>query len=139
MGTVIKGEFGLNEAVRVLINGEETLGSLAMIEQRIGRETITPRHIHTHEDEIIYVLAGHLTFTVGDRAVDALAGSCVILPRNVEHSYQVISDEARLLVIVTPAGLEGYFREVGTPTPPEVERMVTIAARYGVTITGPAV
>jgi quercetin dioxygenase-like cupin family protein len=135
----IVNEPGDDVAVRVLVTGEETYGRLAIIEQHVWREAPSPRHLHANEDEIVYVLAGHLTFNLCGVPLDAPAGSCVVLPRNVEHSYRVVSEEARLLVIVTPAGLEGYFREVGAPGPIDIERLVTTAACYGVTITGPPV
>jgi quercetin dioxygenase-like cupin family protein len=128
-----------NLPVRVLVTGEETFGCLAVIEQCVWRDAPSPRHMHANEDEIVYVLTGHLTFNVEDAPVDAPAGTCVVLPRNVEHCYRVLSEQARLLVMVSPAGLEGYFREVGTPGPLDIERLVTRAACYGVTITGPKI
>jgi quercetin dioxygenase-like cupin family protein len=124
--------------VRVLVTGEETYGSLAMLEMHLRRDASAPCHTHAREDEIVYVLEGHLTFTLRDATVDAPAGSCLTLPRNGEHSYRVISDEARLLTIVTPAGLEGFYREIATPDSLPVEQLVCLAARYGITITGPA-
>jgi hypothetical protein len=61
-----------------------------------------------------------------------------VLPRGIEHYYVVESDPARLLVVVTPAGLERCLEEVRSTGRMTVERLITIAARYGVTITGPA-
>ncbi len=83
-----------------------------------------------------------MTFVIGDEALDAPAGTCVFLPRGVEHTFRVSSPEARLLALVAPAGLEGYYRELDRPDArasgaPEVERLVATAARYGVAITGP--
>ena len=65
-----------------------------------------------------------------------------LLTRESEHSYRIESDEARLLIVVAPAGLEGYYRELHQPVAhesaqPEIERVVTLAARFGLTITGP--
>jgi quercetin dioxygenase-like cupin family protein len=130
---------GSGVPLRVLIGGEETDGSLAVIELCVGRDAPSPCHTHAREDEIVYVLDGHLTFNLGGHCVEVAAGGCIRLPRNVEHSYRVVSDEARLLVIVTPAGLEGFFRELGAPGALPVEHLVCTAARYGVAITGPAV
>ncbi len=64
------------------------------------------------------------------------------LPKGSEHTFSVKSEQARLLVMLVPAGLEGYYQELGVPTgqPEEevsVERQVATAARYGVEITGP--
>ena len=127
------------QRVRTLATGTQTHGRLTLLELREVAGQEPPCHIHEHEDEIVYVLAGELTFFVGDDACRAVAGDCLFLPRGTEHAYAVESGEARVLVVLTPAGLEGAFGElVAGPAGPEVERLITTAARYGVTITGPA-
>ena len=55
-----------------------------------------------------------------------------------EHSYVVESQRARLLVAVTPAGLEGFLEDVTRTDRVDVEGLIAAAARYGITITGPA-
>ena len=138
---------GKGAMVSVLLAGEETAGRLAVIETRERRGATPPRHIHTREDEVVYVLEGRVRVYMDGRWLDCPAGSCVFLPRDREHTFTVASEEARLLVLLVPAGLEGYYRELGRPAeqgdgPSEdrrldVERLVTITARYGVAITGP--
>ena len=98
-----------------------------------------PRHVHDHEDETVYVRSGELTVVVGDRTIPVGAGAGLFLPRGVEHGYAVESGDARLVVVCTPAGLEGYYQEVETPDGElSVERLIAIAAGYGIAITGPA-
>ena len=130
------------DATSVLVAGEETGGRFALIEVQERRGAIPPRHVHTREDEIVYVLEGHVIFVAGDEILDAPAGTCVLLPRGGEHTFRIESAEARLLVLVTPAGLEGYYRELDRPDArageaPGVERLGATAARYGMAITGP--
>ena len=96
------------------------------------------RHVHEHEDEVVYVLEGELTFHIGDVEQRVQAGSCLVLPRGVEHSYVVGSRPVRLLVAVTPAGLEGILEDLRRIDREDVERLITVAARYGITITGPS-
>jgi quercetin dioxygenase-like cupin family protein len=139
MAGATTSETGTEAPVRVLVAGAETSGALAIVEMRLQRQSSVPRHVHANEDEIVYVLEGHLTVNLDGATIEVPAGSCLTLPRNVEHWYQVGSDQARLLVNVTPAGFEGYYRDIGMLESPEVEHLVTTAARYGVTITGPAV
>ena len=88
----------------------------------------------------MYVLAGRVRFCRGDEYYLITAGDSIFLPKGIEHTYAVVGAEARLLVIAVPSGLEIIFRElyanpgaVGI----SVERLVTVAARYGVEITGP--
>ena len=121
-----------------LVTGEETGGRMALVElhEVAGREP--PRHVHAHEDEIVYVREGRLTIYLGGTAHEAVPGTCLMLPRGIEHGYVVQSGTARLLVALTPAGMEGYFGEGnGGHGCPDVERLIATAARYGVTITGP--
>ena len=87
---------------------------------------------------MVYVLEGELTFHIGDVAQRVQAGSCLVLPRGVEHSYVVGSRPVRLLVAVTPAGMEGILEDLSRIDREDAECLITVAARYGITITGPS-
>ncbi len=122
----------------VLVAGEHTHGSLAIIERTVQRGGEAPRHLHTREDEVVYVLDGHVSFHVAGTKLDLRTGMSAVLPRGREHFYCVESERARMLHIFAPAGLEGYVAEwPDSEEPAGVEQLVTTAARYGVEITGP--
>jgi hypothetical protein len=67
----------------------------------------------------------------------------IFLPRDVRHSFTVESKQARMLILVTPAGLERWFKEFSVPAqamtlPPasepgyqDVQRMLEAAPGYG--------
>ena len=113
-------------------------GALVASVERRGCEP--PLHRHRNEDEIVYVLEGALTFYLDGELRALRAGDCLLLPRGVEHGYRVESEEARLLTVVMPAGLEGYYMEVGGhEAAGDIERLVAVAARYDIAITGRAV
>lgn len=81
------------------------------------------------------MLAGRLRVCLAGvwRAVPT--GTAIFLPRDVEHSFAVVTKRARFLVLLAPAGFEGFYRELtGTMA---LERLMAIAARYGCEITGP--
>ena len=121
-----------------LVRGEQTDGRLAVVDlaEVAGHEP--PCHLHTQEDEILCVLEGALTVWVGEDVHRATVGACLFLPRGIEHGYAVESAGARLLVVLAPAGLEGFFAEADVSrTGTGVERLIGVAARYGVAITGP--
>jgi hypothetical protein len=67
----------------------------------------------------------------------------VFLPKQVPHGYRITSAKADLLMINTPAGIEGMFRETGrdkaTPRPPgyQVKPDPAVADKYGNVIMGP--
>jgi quercetin dioxygenase-like cupin family protein len=88
------------------IAGEQTGGEWAVVEWHVRPGDEPPIHTHTREDETLYVLAGSITATVGDHAIDVEAGSYAALPKDLPHGLTVRSDEARLLVGLQPAGAE---------------------------------
>ena len=124
--------------VRVVVSGADTDGRFALVETRERPGGEPPLHAHTREDEVVYVLEGRVTVSVEGERRDCPTGAAVLLPRGREHAFRVESREARLLVLLLPAGLEGLYQEVGGATGThDMERLVTISARYGVEITGP--
>ena len=126
----------------VLVAGEQTEGRFAVVETRERQGAEPPRHMHSREDEFIYVLEGRVTFDRDGERIDGPSGTWLFLPRGSEHTFSVESAEARLLVMLAPAGLECCLYESGQPDDPAaeqqvIERLVATAARYGVAITGP--
>jgi quercetin dioxygenase-like cupin family protein len=126
-----------------LASGEDTHGQFALIEA-VGRKgNVPPPHIHHREDEIFYVLEGEIVVSVGDRTIKGAPGTMIFLPRDVRHSFTIESEQFRMLILITPAGFEGWFREFSVPAPAttlppanepaynEVQRMLEAAPRYG--------
>lgn len=69
-----------------------------------------PLHYHRQMEEIFYVLEGVVTFHLGDKAMEARQGAFVYVPAGSIHTFSNPSDKpARMLVIDTPGGFEGYF------------------------------
>src|SRR5258708_22758668 len=64
---------------------------------------IAPRHLHFRDDEAWYVLEGVLRLQVGDREIEARAGSSVLVPRGTPHTYwNPGPGPVRYLLIMTP-------------------------------------
>src|SRR4051794_31736449 len=68
-----------------------------------------PIHIHTREDETLYVIEGAITAYVGEETIEVEAGSYAALPKDVPHGLTVRGEEVRLLVTLEPAGAEYFF------------------------------
>jgi mannose-6-phosphate isomerase-like protein (cupin superfamily) len=67
---------------------------------------IAPLHVHLEDDEAWYVLEGALRFRVGDREIEAPAGSAVFGPHGVPHTFWNPGPEpARYLLVMTPRTL----------------------------------
>ena len=120
---------------------------LAKIQVRKGSEP--PLRRHRHEDLLMYVLDGCLTFEIEGQRQPASRGSWVVVPKGSAHGFIVDSVTARILMIVTPAGAEEHLAQLFGPgvgpdggpsngSSATFDRLVTTAARYGVDITGPA-
>jgi quercetin dioxygenase-like cupin family protein len=126
-----------------LATGEETRGQFALMEQVARKGNVPPRHIHHREDETFYVVEGEMTFLVGDETIKATAGTAVFAPRAIAHSFTIDSEQVRLLVMVSPAGAEGFFKECSVPAPSmtlppqgappysEIQKMMALAPTYG--------
>ena len=121
-------------ADRFMIDGEESGGRFAVVEHRMAPHALAaPLHLHTREDEYSYVLAGRVGALLGEEEVFAQAGDLIFKPRGQWHTFWNAGDEpARILEIISPAGLEKAFRELDTMVePPEPETIAAIAAAYG--------
>jgi mannose-6-phosphate isomerase-like protein (cupin superfamily) len=64
-------------------------------------------HSHADEDDSFYVLDGELTFLLDDGDVAAPAGTFVLVPPGVNHTFRNPLDRpTRVLNIHTPAGFD---------------------------------
>ena len=127
---------------------ETTEGRVAVIEHLAPQGAGSPLHVHHNEDEWFYVTEGKLTFWVGGQLIEAPAGSFVYGPRDIPHTFTITSLEARFLLVAEPAGFENFMRALAEPAqtltlppatsePPDPERMMALAAQYGIEILGP--
>jgi mannose-6-phosphate isomerase-like protein (cupin superfamily) len=114
---------------------ETTAGAFAIIEEVDPLDT--PLHVHANEDELFYVIEGEHVFRVGEEEFPAGPGAVVFAPRQVPHAHRrVVSRTGRFLTMVSPPGLEGFFRELseaesaGGAGPEVYERA---SKKYGIT------
>lgn len=130
---------GPSEQVSVLVPGEETQERFALLEVVVRRSDESPLHTHTLEDEVIYVVRGEVTIYLDGTQLRCTEGTCVVLPRGSEHICRAESDEATLLVLLMPAGLETWYQELAgsSGSVGHIERLIAASARYGVKIMGP--
>jgi hypothetical protein len=57
-------------------------------------------------------LDGHLLFRIVDNVHEGRPGTCTMMLRGVERTCAIVSDEARLLVVLVPAGIEQCLLEM---------------------------
>jgi mannose-6-phosphate isomerase-like protein (cupin superfamily) len=103
--------------------------------QQIKAGTGIPTHRHLQMEESFYVVKGSGTVTLDDVSYPFEPQSMIFIPINTWHSFANPGSEVVLMWIVSPAGLDGFFRETCTPpgVPPRQftrEQIRAIALKY---------
>ena len=137
---------GMLETIK--IGREDTGGEYGLSEVVARKGDGSPWHTHPEEDEWFYVLDGEYTVYVGDARLSLTPGSFGFVPKGVPHTFIAETEGARALIGFQPFLFEGFMREAGEPaaervlpppleSPPDMERLLPIAARNGMEILGP--
>jgi quercetin dioxygenase-like cupin family protein len=129
------------EKMHILLSGQQTGGTLALCIDEVPPNAGPPLHIHQHEDETFYILEGELIVQVNEEQLKVSAGCAAFLPRGVPHTFvNMGAATTRVLVMLTPGGLERFFAEVEplvTQMEPDMTAVLGMAARYGIEAVGP--
>jgi quercetin dioxygenase-like cupin family protein len=136
--------WGPGDTYTFLVTGEESGGAMFAMDCLLGPGGGPPPHRHLAEDELFHVYEGQVEFTVEGTTHVISPGGSAFIPKAAAHSYLNATDTpARMLTVYTPAGMEGWFREVCTPvsdpslpahaaTPELIARMLEAGPRYSV-------
>jgi quercetin dioxygenase-like cupin family protein len=131
----------------IKVPGEAVDGRFDLTEFLFPRHASPPKHTHP-QDESFIVLEGRVTVVAGGERFEVEAGGVAAFPAGVPHTFHVDSETARVLVLSTPAGLEGLYRDAGVPAdaptlpPPDTprparEELERIFAAHGQVAYGP--
>jgi len=122
---------------------------LGLVDAMLEAGSQLPMHVHTREDEFIYVFEGTITAYVGEDMFTCGPGGFVFMPRDVPHTFAIEEPgRARALLMYTPNGFEKLFSQQRTaPYRPGVEGpaarphdpavLAAALEELGVTVTGP--
>jgi quercetin dioxygenase-like cupin family protein len=122
------------------VGANETDGVLSMLEVTIPPRTLVKPHVHTREDEFTLILSGMVGVRLGEETTEEIAaGSWLAKPRDVPHAMWNVTDQpARILEVVAPGGLEGYFEKIAPILrehgPDWTKRYHALGEEYGLTI-----
>jgi quercetin dioxygenase-like cupin family protein len=81
----------LGTTMRLIATAAGTGGRCTVIEQVTPPGWDPPRHVHSREDEIFYILDGSYELHVGDERRTVSAGATAILPRNIPHGFRNVA------------------------------------------------
>lgn len=140
---------GPGDRITFLITGAETGGAFFLGVTQVAPGGGPPPHVHSREDESFYLQEGMLALHVGGKELTASAGDFVHIPRGTVHSFKNVGDKTtKLLVLATPAGLEGFFAEAFYPAADVADisqiseavigRAMKAAPKYGLQLLPPA-
>lgn len=122
--------------VRFMIDGVESGGGFSLVEHPMSaRALAAPLHRHSREDEYSFVLEGEVGSLLGEDVRIGKPGDLIFKPRHQWHTFWNAGDQpARILEIISPAGFEGFFRELvdlGGVTQAEPQTVARLSDRYG--------
>jgi quercetin dioxygenase-like cupin family protein len=130
----------------------ETGGAYGLMEHVLTAASNPPLHVQTDEEEGFYVLEGEMELHVDGAVAVAGPGTFAFVPRGAVHTFRVLSETARVLVLASApggapgGGLESFFRAVGEPAPapvlpepsaPDLALVGSAAADHGIELLGP--
>jgi mannose-6-phosphate isomerase-like protein (cupin superfamily) len=128
---------GRNFDVVYKVLSETTAGAVSVVEHTLAPRALgAAPHKHTREDEISYIVEGQLAVLQGDQLTFASAGSYIVKPRGIFHTFwNPGMTTVRFIEMIAPGGFERYFYELAPLIPvnaaPDIQGLVALAGRYG--------
>lgn len=131
----------VTDRVRVLADASTTGGACCIFDITSQPAAGPPLHRHNRDDEFFFVLSGRFRFVRDGVEILVEPGSFVSCPRGSAHTFVCLGPApGRLLVVTTPPGLEGPFREAseaaraGANSP---QALAAIFAKFDLEFLGP--
>jgi quercetin dioxygenase-like cupin family protein len=123
----------------------ETDGAYTVIENISLPGSGPPPHLHENHDESMYVIDGEFEILLDAKNIRAAPGAFAFVPRGTVHRFRCIGDRpGKILIVFTPGGIEGFFREAGLPATnngpapsvdaAEIARTTIAGKRYGLRV-----
>ena len=140
----------LGVKMKILLSSKDTGGQFSLIEGLMPPGGDGGLHLHGNEDESMHLLEGELEVTIGDKTFSLNSGESYFAPRNIPHRLRNRSETpARSLLLTTPGGFDEFICRAGIrlmdgitpplepPTPDQMERLLKLAAQFGIKIIAP--
>lgn len=135
----------VGDTYRIIVGSEQTSGAYSLVDMLIPPNGGPPPHSHVKFQEAFYIIDGEIEVITKDRKYTATKGSHVNIPFNGPvHKFINKTDKTtHMLCLITPAGMEKMFQEIGKPvvadtflppphlTPEEQKQLQSIAEKYG--------
>ena len=129
MESLTKSPYGSYQGgyFQTLIAPDQSGNTLALLELTLPKGAEPPRHVHTLEDEAFYILDGEISVTVADKLTVLKAGEALFAPRNMPHSFKILTEKATIINVITPGTLWNYFMECSEPISQKPQTVAPVA------------
>ena len=126
------------------LSGTDTGGAYCLLEVSLASGMAVPRHTHTREDEVYFVLAGELEVIVGEKSFVLRPGDTLLAPRDIPHKLRNSGDITNhYLLVFSPSGFEKFIMATAVPAPDNavapteplaaaVQNVHKLATEYGI-------
>ena len=113
----------------------DTGGAFCLLADEPPAGWVLPPHRHAREAETIHVVAGTFEVVIAGERHGLRPGDTAHVPAGTEHTSANVGEErGRRVVIFSPAGIEGFFLEAGSPSrgsEHDLGALLAAAHRYG--------
>jgi len=128
----------------VCLSGIDTGGAYCLLEVSLAPGMAVPRHTHTREDEVYFVLAGELEVTLAEKTFVLRPGDTLLAPRDIPHELRNSGNMTNhYLLVFSPSGFEEFIMATAVPAPDNavapteppaiaVQNVHELAADYGI-------
>ncbi|UCD41041.1 MAG: cupin domain-containing protein [Chloroflexota bacterium] len=114
----------------------QTNGAFYLFEFEFDPESGNRLHVHSYEDEIVYVLEGAVEIRLDNQKLQTGAGGIANLPKKIPHSlYNPLKTRSRYLALAIPGGMERFFDDLSAAKENSTLDDVThrkISRKYGI-------
>jgi quercetin dioxygenase-like cupin family protein len=100
--------------IRFLLTGDDSNGSASVFEVLVpvGQKLAAPAHKNDAYEEILYGIAGVLTWTVDGTTIEVGPGQALCIPRGAVHRFDNLGNEdVKQLAVISPTIMgPAYFQ-----------------------------
>ena len=119
----------------VMMGGEEA--PFTVMRMTVEKGQGGPRHRSVTEDKVFHVISGRLAFLCGDEIATVAQGEVIHIPRDTQHSFRAIGEDAVMLLVSSPARHDRFFKDMDAlPTPHDQADVMAVCERHMQVITG---
>ena len=131
----------LGHVAREKVASEQTGGAYYAFDLVSPPGAGIPPHVHSREDEVIFVTEGEFEVFLGGKLIKAGPGSTLNFARGTPHAFKNTgSTPGKTMWVVTPGeSYQNFFRELADipPGPPDLAKVAALFSKYGMSVLPP--